>query len=734
MLADLQEAEPASYEAAAASWRKDWTFDLNFDEWFNDRQYHTPVGSFRIDDALDKELKNRLAPFHHGDHVVRETLIRNHKMRFPFTEVTDINRHAHRPITKLVVPKAVDDLDLRALILSQAGDLDATALEEFGKQSVSAVTLPASYRTEAIVEAILRSAGPMDLKLTGAFAEAHQDVPEASSPDEDFIGHTPFQASMLHLARYYRLDIHRDYKEPITAIIGDTVEDFCLYYCLSRLHDGVLWLPKKWLDDCDRRRINNRRLRRKGRPSRDYSEAALVANTLVGLMYRLVEFGRGEKQIELRSMSLSANELKHSLAVMDRIHWGGRGEIARQAKLMALAATSTKCVARVIEENNYMNQQEMVFIEGKSVGNVSTPKPKNFSLINPANHRWITSVQISGYIPPSLPFLGFQVAPTHESRVAIDGIVYLCPGIAVFAGDIDANLTRPQLVMISFQEIMRQYFAEAGLELRPSDKGNYLADTISRFGGLEPAAKFIANPKTRAILNLFLAKESDRDDRIVYLRPEGGRAFVSFAGVQSCVGDDAAAIIDELVGKDILWRGMIFLCTQCQLSSWYDFADLTTEFTCRRCHYRQQFTKANWKSPDEPRWYYALVETVYQCYTHNSYLTILALDHLRRSSKFSFEYLPEMDVINFPGPGRNHEIDILSMIDGRIAIGECKTEPLKPSHTNKYEALAKALTIAPGEIVFATSHEEVSPAFRQKLNVIVGGSFLTGKDLLRAAD
>jgi len=89
-----------------------------------------------------------------------------------------------------------------------------------------------------------------------------------------------------------------------------------------------------------------------------------------------------------------------------------------------------------------------------------------------------------------------------------------------------------------------------------------------------------------------------------------------------------------------------------------------------------------------------------------------------------------MDVINFPAPGKTHEIDLVSIVDGRIVLGECKTEPLRPSHTDKYEALAKVLAIAPDEIVFATSHKEVSEAFRQKLNEIVGGSLLTGNDLL----
>ena len=113
----------------------------------------------------------------------------------------------------------------------------------------------------------------------------------------------------------------------------------------------------------------------------------------------MIEFGNGEKLIELRSMSLSTDRLKRSLAAIDKIHWGGRGEIASRTKVIELADTSTECVARVIEENNYLNQQEMVFIKGKSVGSLATPTPKNFSYINPSNHRWLTSVKVSGSAP-----------------------------------------------------------------------------------------------------------------------------------------------------------------------------------------------------------------------------------------------------------------------------------------------------------------------------------------------
>jgi hypothetical protein len=730
-LADLQEAHPERYASIKAKWRDGWKYDQDFDEWFEDQQYHGTVGRFEIETALEQELKNRLAPFHHGEHIA-DRLIRGrgHGLGYPFTEITKITPHAHRPIEKLVLPKHVDDLDLRALVLSGSGDLDKKAVEEYAKQGVATTTLPDDYETEGMVQAVMAGAvSSFRLFLRRSAGEQPSEEIGPWSPDEDYVRHMPFQASMLHLARYYRLDTHHDYQEPVVAVVGDTVEDFCLYYCLSRLHDGVYWLPKKWLEDCYRRDINNTRLYRKGRPQREHSENALIARVIVNLVFEGIGFGHGEKKIELRSASLSAGELKKTARLMDRVHWGGRGEFAQHTVVKGLAETSTSCVARVMEENNYSNQQEMVFIDGRSVGQVSTPKPKNFSLIDPAEHRWLTSLRISGYTAPSLPFLGRQIASTHESRVAIDGVVYLCPNIGYFGGDIDVTLVRPKLVMVPALDIMRQHFAEAGLDVQSSDKGNYLTDTIHRFGDLATAAAFIRESSRRAILDLFLVNKSADDGYVVYLQEEQ-RAFVNYDGVHKCVGSEAAQIIDELVGRDVLKRGLVLLCNRCRLASWYDLANLTARFTCRRCGQAQQFTKANWKSPEEPKWYYALAETVYQCYKHNSHLTILALDHLRARSKESFQYLPEIDVIDFPRQDERHEIDIACFVDNLIVIGECKTGELRANHVNKYEALARALPRRPDEIVFATSNTGVSEAFHARIDGMVGGSILTAKELL----
>ena len=727
-IADLQEADPKRYEAIKAGAREKWQFGEDFEEWFEKEQHLRAIENSAITADLREQLKNRLSPFQRAGYIV-DRPVRGHSLGFPFTAITDINPHAHRPIKKLVLPKRADDLDLRAMVLSQAGDLDQSAQDEYAKQDVAITTLPDNYDSDEMVKAVMMGAvDRIELNLKSTM----EQIPEEANkwrPDEDYVGHMPFQASMLHLARYYRLDTHHDWEEPVVVVAGDTVDDFCLYYCLSRLHDGVFWLPKKWLDECHKRYTNNIRLYRRGRPRIAFSENAGIARAIVNLAYKAIDYGRHEKRLELRSFSISADDLKKTIKVMSRVSYAGGYEVAQHAMAKEVGETSTQCVARVMEENNYMNQQELYFIGGRSVGRVATPKPKNFSFIDPVRHLWLTSVRISNYTPPALPFLGDQVASTHESRVALDGVVYLCPNIGHFGGDVDVNLVRPQIVMVSGFDIMRQYFGEVGLEIQPSDKGNFLTDTITRFGGLAAAAEFIKDPKTRAILDLFLAKRSADDGHVVYLQEEQ-RAFISYDGVFTCVGSDAARVIDELIGKEILKRGLALWCNRCRLASWYDFAHLTTKFTCRRCDQTQQFTKTNWKSPEEPKWYYALVETVYQCYTHNSYLTVLALDHLRARSKNSFDYLPEIDILNFPNQGEKHEIDIACLVDGLIMIGECKTTALRPRDVGKYEKLAGTLGKRPDEIVFATSLDQVTEAFQTRAGGILGASVLTAKDLI----
>lgn len=75
------------------------------------------------------------------------------------------------------------------------------------------------------------------------------------------------------------------------------------------------------------------------------------------------------------------------------------------------------------------------------------------------------------------------------------------------------------------------------------------------------------------------------------------------------------------------------------------------------------------------------------------------------------------------------EIDIACVADGKIIIGECKTEPLRPAHVTKYEHLTRTLSRKPDRLVFATSEPTVSQDFESRLVNLRGGEVMTFEDL-----
>src|SRR5260370_10374905 len=252
--------------------------------------------------------------------------------------------------------------------------------------------------------------------------------------------------------------------------------------------------------------------------------------------------------------------------------------------------------------------------------------------------------------------------------------------------------------------LLGSYFGSIGVTIQYSDKGNYFVDTLERFGGLEAAGAFIKAASTRRILEKFMSTAIAQDGSVIFLTNDQ-RAYLNFGAIKASIGDEgrAAAVVDELVGKRILERGYILHCERCNLSSWYGLDVLTSEFICNRCSFRQQFTLTHWKQPTEPHWYYRLTETVYQFYSNNSHLTVQALYRLKIESRIAFHYVPEIDLLGFPAPGKKRELDIACIVDGKIIVGECKTEPLRVKDVAKFATMLRMLGKRPDRIVFATT-------------------------------
>jgi hypothetical protein len=734
-LLDLEDADPTQYQNIKERYKDAWAraSDEDFEKTWNSQVSHSYTGSVELSKELLEELKNRLAPFHYGDRIVNNVR-RGGPFGYPFTDILNILEYANDKPEKITIPKFLTNKELRLIASSRTGAVTQHFIDEIKRKGVVENPHPSSLTDKDYVLSLERS--DEDLHLQRAISVAMQTGGE-QYPETDFLRHLPFKISMVELARYYRVDTHRDYEENLIVVIGNEVADYCLYYCLSRMHDGVYWLPDNFLRNANTKADKNKS--RRDEEIEKFTDTEEFAATMVNAYFSKISYGQEQKRISITSASIDDTQLQLRKMWMGNICWLSEDEFLATLVVTPLPELPVNCVGRVIEINNYANQQDMIFQNDKSVGRLNTPKPKNFSYVNPTNHRWITSIEIDGYRPPVLPFLSKDIIeslPTvHETRVAVDGLAYLCPNIAYFGGDIDTNTVRPTLRLVDETEIFAKYFGHSGYEIELSDKGSYLKDTIERFGSLPAAASFFRIKHNRDIFDQFLytkaQAQAQADSEVIYLDTEK-RTYLSFSAFSRKLNhpDRATALMDELIAKDILRRGLIFQCSRCRLAAWYDVGEVSREFKCKRCDLVQLFSQKNWKSPEEPRWYYSLVETVYLCYESSSYLTALSLDKLRQQSKEAFHYICETDVKNFPKQGKKKEIDILAISDGKLILGECKDCKPKAEDLRKYQLLQSSLNFKPDKFMLATTETTVSADVHNELAKLRNADVLLRSDIM----
>jgi hypothetical protein len=721
---DLKDTEPERYRVTEQRFRNDWETKGHsmerFEQWFADSAAQSRVDELTISEELDNELVRRLSPFHFKG-AIDQHLTSASEFGYPFTQIAKITPHAVGRVREVFLPRPEEDPLLSLIIRSQTGIGSEEHCKELGEQGTSTTVIPDDYTS-------------LDL-LNDLFGGTPRTIYSSDGervPVNGYLRTTPFAISMLHLGQYYRADRHQAYKEPVTVVLGDTVDDFCLYYSLSRVHEGIVWLPLAWLREYNASLSRRAKLREQGETPPPMPQQQKATSALIHLADGLIKYGHSDKRIQLCSMSLRQRQLIAHRSQMARAV-GDTERFIAAIDCVPVTSVSTTCTLSVFEKDNYVNQQTMVFIDGRSVGPIETPRPKNFRVIKLPDHYWLTSLHIEGYQPPSLPTLGPKIVNIHnsttESRVASDGIVYLCPNSMIFSDDLDAVIVRPKLQMPDVMTFFNTYFEDAGVSVRYSDKGNYFNDTVRRFGGLDETGQFIKSAATRGVLEKFMQKKGT-DTGVFYL-PNDQRSYLNLDALASSMGsrEAAAELADGLVTKEILQRGYILRCERCSLTSWYGLDVLTATFVCNRCAFPQQFTRTHWKSGQvEPQWMYKLAETVYQFYENNSHLTAQVLYKLKSESKVAFHYAPEIDLIGFGGADKKREMDVACVLDGQIIFGECKTETLKLKDVTKFEMLARLPVQRPTEVIFATT-QPVSEDFKNKASSLTNARIFTRSDL-----
>lgn len=676
---DLKIADPTKFQTYVEQWIQKGLATSGMEEaeyrvYLENELLRRNVDGFSISDELSQEIITRLAPLHYDPSVTQGQtrqldlthIARGASPSYPLTSVLDVVPFAdsHKTVSEVICD--AQDMPSELWITASIGSNDP-------KQTAS-----------------LAEKGITSKEARTSQLSSYQVIQLGLHPGDTLSAPTPRALSMIALA-YYRSTKAMRYQLPTVVVVGDTVSDFCMFYALKWLQGRALWLPKWFFQD-----------------SGGYGSRVSTAVRGAAEIARLEH----SQNLLLVTFSLSTEEMKEAQKKAESAPFGSWSVESKPIDIhlihSQLQFPSRSCTAGTIGDIS-----TRMFVEGELPGVFETPRPLKINPLNPQQHRWMVDLFFEKYLLPRHPAVAAYVVAEGNllhARSGKDAVSYACPGMFVMGDDMDTNLVRPRLRLPTCEKVFEIVFRDCGYETQVSDKGAYASQACGKFGGLDQVG-YSLRSNEGALLRKYLdtadpPKGSHEDG--TYLNDK--RRYLNFAAIAKILGSPAGAIrvIDSYVSKGIFYRGFIFQCRRCSDVAWFSISDISETFTCRRCRATQPYTMKSWRHPNEPAWFYKLDEIVYLTLLSDGDIPLLTLDLLRRESKESFLYCPELRIRPEGAKKAFIEIDICCVTDGRLCIGEAKsvdsigTSQFKPQQTaERYRDLA--IKMGASRVVFSTS-------------------------------
>lgn len=646
-----------------------------------------------ISDELRAEILKRIAPFHFARQPLYgmpepqlniPAITKGSKPAYPLTPMMDVLRAGNRrsQVTKLGVNDATESTlaPPKLWLAATIGCGDDEYFQELFDQQITPVWTTVDERVS------LRNL-----------------IKSAIRPWRYTVDGFPLGMTTVGLTAI-RTGLASRHELPTIVVVGSSLKDFCLYFNLYWQQGRALWLPPWFMP-----------------------EEGKYPDRLVAAVFEAVEAGRGDHndRLVLVSYSVPHNEL---LRLSDTIRTLVRTAVEVRPITTEMVELQMRIPSRIYADGDLGNTTTHMLLNNSLPGWFESPVPQTLNPASPLSHRWIVDVAfIKNHIPrhPVLGRIAIDGPNVGDVRAGLDCISYMCPGVAVFGDHMETNILRISIHVPDADEIFRVIVDDCGYQSKTSDKGRYESATVQKFGDLGRTGYALSSSKHRALLEKYLDRSESRKgvfDQGVLLKDR--RRYLDFQSMQ-CVlesPDLTCKVIDEYVEKEILYRGFVFVCTNCSDAAWHSIADVDQTFTCQRCGLKQQYRFANWKRPSEPAWYYKLDEMVYLMLEHNGHVPLLTLDKLRTESKESFLFRPELRLSKKGATATYLEIDLCCIIDGKLCIGEAKSkdslegDKLTPTQTvERYRDLA--LAMGASIVVFSTSARDWNQASLEAIRI-----------------
>jgi len=479
---------------------------------------------------------------------------------------------------------------------------------------------------------------------------------------------------------------------PWIVVVGDTCTDFLFALACDRLIGGATWLPLSRLPD----------------PVLDTGYPALslhvtTAATMNGAPVPVTSVsldaaGVEDAREQLRSRGGAAFTDAHTTVIPC-----GALSFAYPARLgdpAHLTLAETSAVHRDPADGSLRVDSALL-----------TPVPDVARSATAGNVTWAVDVRVEGEQPPARQVLGpgDLLAATVEAedlqiRAGTETLTYHSrSALVTFAGaPLEMSLGRPRLRLPAASDVLAKLATAAGYDIRPSQTGRLNATLAGLWGGYPQAAADLGGPAWPLLRGLVPAngeKDGNKDGRLVV----HGLPYVTFGQAAGLLGlpvTQTREILDRLLRRRILRRGLVLCCERCNWLAWHPLEALGQDFRCPRCTHASVIEQQLWRDPfEEPAWYYDLDHAAREALRLNGRVPILAASSLSSKHTGAFSLTLDFEMIQ-PGADRpTVEIDLGAVGDGEIILCEAKSsstldndDHAEKRDTSKLISACRALT------------------------------------------
>ena len=494
------------------------------------------------------------------------------------------------------------------------------------------------------------------------------------------------------------------------VVIGSTAEDFALAVALDRMYGPACWVPAEWTLNASLR----------GSVQDSYRDA-LDAADRTGYPPIVTSISLSEEQLREAVQASWPEPIPMEVDGVELPQDRNLPEVMPAEKLDLHAPTHLAC------EGDYdLSFTSATRADGHGGFEFMLPipvhTPRSEHLRGPQRPFWEVDVQVIDAGMPTGRNLPAQAIladddpyPTTVLRSGRDGISFypMTMALVLSGATLEQSIAKPRLRVLGLRGWIEALAAknEPDMPVRLSQAGRRAAILTRLWGSRSAVARDLLE------LNDFLREFTRPGPSDAEAYPEGdgvrlapNEGYLTLAAARRTLAGMAAHEIRErlnhLLGINVLQRGLVVLCSECERRTFYRIDLVGESNTCPRCGALAHATAA-WRSEhnNEPEWFYDLHGAVRELLEQNGDVPFLAGRALANRTR-SFEDIAELD---FCRPGKDPaEIDIAALVDGRLIIGEAKINPNLGTKKEAAKSIAKLLDagdlLGADEIVLATTH------------------------------